>query len=919
VAWFLLKDIQAFFGEQSKMTDTRHEDRTGQDRTGQDRTGQDRTGQDSLYYVLSAAIGFAFPSIVFAVDDQTQSETTRVEELDTVFVQGRRTDISSTVLPTRPPLSVYGTETTVLDTPRSVSQISAEQLAEDSIRSSDDLVKYAPGITRGGGQNAGIAPQFRGQGSEVFQDGQRRYSVRHPANFNAYEGADVVAGPSSVIFGSVTGSGGYINYLTKKPDFTQRRTLFSTQLGTWIPDGESRESTRFTLDHTGPINDNLAYRFSVTRQRDEDYYFNVENNFDAFYGAVAWQDDRLRIDFNVAYDDYFDWNITHGWNRPHQKLVDNGKYYAGRATPVIQNGTTLWSPVFASGAADSAVLGWVRRERNSEGKYPVVAGSFTTANPNRADSPGTVRGYVYDPTLGGNGLASISPQKSQRAEDKNTARRVTSQLRIAYDFSPNIKLVNSSLYLKSRDVTDATGTFQSQSKDSILDNRFEFHAKGEWNLGGVKFGDESNTGLIYRSEHNRSLSANNSFWMINAYDLNLDSSTKYPGHLLGLTGRNPAGGNGAWIGTPGVPQYSNTYGWLNLPAMYPAGGGLYAESVASYTSESKWITKTVFTQHNLRFGEHLGLNAGASRSWVDAEIENPFPLPGASKRKDRDNFRLYSVQFSPYVKPTDNSTVYFTYDRSLAINTGGFANGLSWGSGAYANRLDPLAFESKSELYELGVKIDVIPDRLFFSLSAFDQARDLSPDQWNNIARLRVKGLESTVRFQSEGGVSAGLNLTRLSAYNEWTSQVGFAPRGFVPDNATVFSDNLGAFVVNGVPLLNGDLPSGRFDVVTLPKYTLSGFVDYRHPSGIGVELSGWWTSSWYLNLSKTVKIPNEFNLDLALSYRPPVRDPKWNVILRVLNLTNELNFVGGLSMQTNTFLQPMPGRSVLAQFNYKF
>ena len=36
--------------------------------------------------------------------------------------------------------------------------------------------------------------------------------------------------------------------------------------------------------------------------------------------------------------------------------------------------------------------------------------------------------------------------------------------------------------------------------------------------------------------------------------------------LLGLNNLNPAGGNGAWIGQPGVPQFSDLYGWLNLAA-----------------------------------------------------------------------------------------------------------------------------------------------------------------------------------------------------------------------------------------------------------------------------------------------------------------------------------------------------------------
>ncbi|MDF4205934.1 TonB-dependent receptor [Pseudomonas protegens] len=69
------------------------------------------------------------------------------------------------------------------------------------------------------------------------------------------------------------------------------------------------------------------------------------------------------------------------------------------------------------------------------------------------------------------------------------------------------------------------------------------------------------------------------------------------------------------------------------------------------------------------------------------------------------------------------------------------------------------------------------------------------------------------------------------------------------------------------------------------------------------------------MNLSKTVKVPDEYNLDLALYYR----QPQWSTTLRVLNLTNELNFVSGLAGSTNTFLQPMPGRTVLAQVDYRF
>ncbi|WP_334184778.1 TonB-dependent receptor [Novosphingobium sp.] len=858
-------------------------------------------------------IGLAWPGLAFAETRYADAETglsTEAEEeaggaAASITVNGERLNKETSVLPTRAPTSIYGTAEPILNIPRSVTEINAEQLTKDIITSSDDLAKYAPGITRGGGQNAGIAPQLRGQASEVFQDGQRGYAVRHPANFNAYEGADIVAGPSSVIFGSVTGSGGYINYISKKPDFDQRRSSLSTRIGTLIPDGDSKLAFTVTGDDTGPISDTLAYRTSVTVQKQDDYYDNVKNNYYALYGALAWKpNSQFRADLNFSYDNYYDWNVTHGWNRATQELVDDGLYYAGRATPVIQNGSTYWSPVFASGAADSATQGWVRRARNADGQYVVVPGSFQTASPNTQTSPGTVRGWVYDPSLEGNELVKLSRQRSQRAEDKSTAKRVTAQLRLNYEFDENTSLVNSTFYQRSNDVTDATGSFNVQSRDRIFDNRLELRHHFE-NLFGLDIDDDSNTGIVYRRETNRSIAANNSFFNIYAYDLTLDPSTKNPGDLLGLTGSNPNGGNAAWIGTAGVPQYSSSLGWLNLPPMYYAGDGLYAESVASYTSQSKWSTTTIFTQHNLKFGTFAGLNAGASHSWVDAAIRNPFVLPGGSDRADSGLYKLYSVQVSPYVKPTANTTIYFTYDRSIAINTGGFANGLSWGSGAAANLLNPLQFKSLSELYEVGLKAEPIAGQLFFTLAGFRQARDQSPDQFNNIARLKVKGIETTLRYQPSETWRTGVNFNYLSAYNEYTSQAGFAPRGFVPDNGTVFSDS---------NVLN-QLPAGRYDAVQIPKYNLSGYIDWRHPSGFGAELSGWLTSPWYLNLSKTVRIPTSYNLDLGVFYR----QPRWNAAIQVLNLTDQLNFVSGLAGSTNAFLQPTRSRSIVAQFGVNF
>ncbi|MGN6357725.1 MAG: TonB-dependent receptor plug domain-containing protein [Novosphingobium sp.] len=274
-----------------------------------------------------SAWALAIPSLALAAEDAEADAAESAPGASDIVVTGERTKEAGSIVPVRKPTSIYGTEESILDTPRSVTQINSEQLTKDIILSSDDLAKYTPGITRGGGQNAGIAPQLRGQGTEIFQDGQRGYSVRHPSNFNAYESADIVAGPSSVIFGSVTGSGGYINYISKKPAFDGQHTSVTARLGTWYPGKDSKGAFTISADTTGPISDTLAYRISGTIQRQNDYYDNVENNFNAIYAALSWKpDSKFTADLNFAYDDYYDWNVTHGWNRATQELVDSGQY-----------------------------------------------------------------------------------------------------------------------------------------------------------------------------------------------------------------------------------------------------------------------------------------------------------------------------------------------------------------------------------------------------------------------------------------------------------------------------------------------------------------------------------------------------------------------------------------------------------------
>jgi hypothetical protein len=862
------------------------------------------------HIALSLALlsGISAVPTAHAADAADADAADRAAEIIVTAV-GRESD----VLPHRPSSSIYGLDGTVLDTPRSVSQISPDQLLRDPIRTTDDFVKYAPGITRGGGQNVNATPFIRGLKSDIFQNGQRIYvdTLDHPVNFNAFEGADIIAGPSSVIFGPAGGSGGYVNYLAKQPHFDGQHSEVRAEIGTWVPGDKSFSDFGLTLDTGGPIQKDLAYRISIRGKRGGTYYDNIRNNYNSFYGALSYRPSgSVRIDWNGSFDNYYDFNATRGWNRNTQELVSNfGSYYGGRATPIISSPNVgLWSPVFASSSPTSPTLGWQTRTPAGQGRY--IAGAVqTTPLPSAAiENAGTILGWVYDPSIPGNGLTQIkASQGSGRREDKNTSKRYISQLRVGVDLSSNWNLLSSSYFQRSVSTTDSVGAFFYQNRSTVLDQRFEIRGKLDFELGGVKVGLQSNSGAAIRHFKYQGLSANNSF-NFDPYDLTQDPSlVQSPGRLYGLTQRDP-NSSGSWIGTPGVPQLSPYVGYLNIPPMYPVNDGFYAEvggfpfpsGAGIYTSSGRMTNYSLFTQQNLSIGDHVAINVGGNLTNIRAKIFNPIVIQPGQEASDTGSYWLPSYQASLVVKPTDHSSLYITYDRSEAVNLGIFGSFLIWGFG---NTLDSNAFHSVSELYEAGAKVEAIPDKLFLSTAGFIQYRDLSPDQFGNIARVRIKGVEAAVRYEASERLSGGLNFTYLDPIQTYVMPFGYTQQGFFADNATAWGD---------LGVLN-PFPAGRHPLPGLPKTSVNGYVDYKFTKNVGAQAAFWLTGPWYTDLNKTVRIPTEHNVDLHLYYR----DEKFDARISVLNITDQKNFLSALTGAG--FLQPLAPTSVQATIAYRF
>jgi outer membrane receptor for monomeric catechols len=224
----------------------------------------------------------------------------------------------------RPVSSVIGLDMSILDLPRSVTEINSAQIRDESILDVTDFSKIVASSytdTQFGGPNL---PELRGQSAEVFQNGMTRTprSDGQPLSFNSVEGFDVVLGPADVVYGPTGNVGGYVNLVTKRPFFDANHTTITLTYGDY-------DTKKAQIDISGPLSDKLAYRVSYEGEDSGSYYRFQHTQSSDIYGALRWlPTSNITVDFNTEFytANYFE---NTGINRPTQQLIDNGLYYQG--------------------------------------------------------------------------------------------------------------------------------------------------------------------------------------------------------------------------------------------------------------------------------------------------------------------------------------------------------------------------------------------------------------------------------------------------------------------------------------------------------------------------------------------------------------------------------------------------------------
>lgn len=208
-------------------------------------------------------------------------------------------------------------DTPIIETPRSVSVVTADAISDRKTMTVEDSLRYTPGVQVNGYGNDPRFDQIKVRGFAVtetadFRDGLRQPSTGWLSLFHTepytLEQIDVVKGPNSVLFGQ-SSPGGMVNRVTKRPT-EEARGEVEVQLGT-----EEHRAGQF--DVSGPVTEDkeLLYRMVGVVRDSESELMGVNNDVQLIAPSVTWNPtEKLTLTFLGEAQHY----ETAGSSRPFQ-------------------------------------------------------------------------------------------------------------------------------------------------------------------------------------------------------------------------------------------------------------------------------------------------------------------------------------------------------------------------------------------------------------------------------------------------------------------------------------------------------------------------------------------------------------------------------------------------------------------------
>ncbi|MCY1666461.1 TonB-dependent siderophore receptor [Rhizobium sp. SL86] len=250
-----------------------------------DKTSQWGRGRMALLMGCTALVAL-HPLAAVSQDNTQSAEATTVLERITVQGAGGSADTDSRSIVATSTTGASKIPTAILDTPASVSVITAKEMQQRNASTVEEVLRYTAGVTTDfyGSDDRFDYFKIRGFDAYLYRDGlmigDPFGGIREEAY--AYERVEVLKGASSTTFG-VSDPGGSVNFVTKTPK--------SERFGEAYVNGGSynRAETGFDFGDNITEDDTLSYRLTgKARKADAEYdYSRDDEKF--FMGGLTWR------------------------------------------------------------------------------------------------------------------------------------------------------------------------------------------------------------------------------------------------------------------------------------------------------------------------------------------------------------------------------------------------------------------------------------------------------------------------------------------------------------------------------------------------------------------------------------------------------------------------------------------------------
>ncbi|WP_343616275.1 TonB-dependent receptor [Novosphingobium sp.] len=784
------------------------------------------------------------------------------EQKPDIVVQG-----SLGALPLKDVGSVFGFNKTLVETPRSASTVSKEQMERFGITQIYDLVSQAPGTFTSSFFGTGGALDIRGAPSDVYYRGMLR--LDNPGNYSTPIGAadriDIVRGPASVIYGP-SKIGGYMNFVPKTARAAngtyapEAKGDIQLDLGSW-----GRKVLKASVTGPGKVGGHeFGYSLYGELEDSGSYYRNVFTH-NALFSAAFDTDitPNLLAEFGGTFQQYHSVQNS-GWNRVTQDLIDNGTYITGQGTSLDTNGDGKISREEAYAANGGNGLGWFG-SFNCGGGTATAAGytaaCFRGAKDFNLVNPGTTHLSMRDTLTGPN--------------DKLNNTQKTAYFDLTWKGGGDLKIKNQLFYDGGINLNENAYGFAQAFNSYVIEDKIV--ASDSFDTPFAKISLQLSPSLRYTH-----------FDFADDYGVELWNR---PDITVGFNAQSTR-----LLSTQSGNDYSDYvrghYSDFGMAGLVDIDSKVGLDLIAGARYDTVHAVSTAL------LGKYDPTN-------IAGNVGAGYGSTGTATAKGTQGGWSWNTSLS-YKSPI-GLIPYITVSRQQTVVAGE-------GSELYLSNILSGNVLGESNLLEGGVKGEFLNKKLYAAVSVYKQKRTQAGAEsslTNQI--LQTKGVEAEVRWSVDKHLLVTGSYTHMNVINIGALTAGsyfnyFGAADFPGVNPAL---TFGGSQFGLVPITkaNANRPGE-------PKNVVSATATYAFDNGIAFTGDVTHVDSVFLSYSNTVKLPAYWLLNLGASYTTG----SWMLRVGMKNVNNARYFrAGGQDLFGADIVLPQLPRSWQASLKYKF